>query len=251
MNDKVRDWFRRRYVKEYRPAYEALMKFYPFTLESLDSEQWADVAGYEGLYQVSTLGRVKSFQCREKIIVKPQLDNHGYLYVGLHKKGLAERFQVSRLVAVCFIPNPNNKPEVNHEDGHPLNNHVSNLTWVTHAENIRHAIFKGLRPSGSADSRAKLSDDDVCYIRDNPDRLTGRQLAKLFNVHVMTISGVQLGKHYKTSGGKIRQAYGVPQNIREEIKRLYVYGSSEYGSTALGRQFNLSSSAILHIVKEK
>ena len=251
MTDNVRNWFRRRYVKEYRPAYEALMRFYPFTLEDLGGEEWADVPNYEGLYQVSTFGRVKSFQRGKEMILKPQLDNHGYLYVGLHKKGFAVRFQVSRLVAGCFVPNLDSKSEVNHEDGHPLNNHVSNLVWVTHAENIRHAIFRGLRPSGSADSRAKLSDDDVCYIRDNPEGLTGRQLAKLFNVHVMTISGVQLGKHYKTSGGKIRQAYGVPQNVREEIKRLYVYGSSEYGSTALGRKFNLSSSAILHIVKEK
>ena len=110
-------------------------------------EVWKDVVGYEGLYQVSNFGRVKSLDR----IVKHSKDHtriqygrirkihinkrDGYVYVGLHNKGEKKRYKVHRLVALAFIDNPLNKPEVNHLDECKANNNVENLEWVTRSEN--------------------------------------------------------------------------------------------------------------------
>ena len=112
------------------------------------SEIWKDVVGYEGLYQVSNLGRVKSLErldknnhpVKEKIL-KQACDGvgKGYLYVNLGRMG---RGKIHRLVAEAFIPNPYNKPEVNHIDGNTKNNRVDNLEWVTHQENCIHYTYK-------------------------------------------------------------------------------------------------------------
>ena len=111
-------------------------------------EIWKDIAGYEGLYQISNLARVKSlerilwnghgFHLRKEIILKNVIANHGYNVVNLRKaKGLVHT--VHRLVAIAFIHNPHNKPEVNHINGIRHDNSISNLEWVTSAENKQHA----------------------------------------------------------------------------------------------------------------
>ena len=104
-------------------------------------EIWKDIKGYEGLYQVSNLGRVKSLDriaynpngtvnshIKEKILA-PVLNNKGYQYVNLHKNGEIKKMLVHRLVAMAFIPNSENKPMINHKDENPLNNCVDNLEW--------------------------------------------------------------------------------------------------------------------------
>ena len=113
-----------------------------------DEEVWKDVKGYEGYYQVSNLGRVKSLErviphsrfgtqkLKEKILTE-QI-NKGYAQVTLSKDGEQKKPLVSRMVAIAFIPNPDNKPEVNHIDEDKLNNHVHNLEWVTPKENSNH-----------------------------------------------------------------------------------------------------------------
>lgn len=105
-------------------------------------EVWRDIKGFEGRYQVSNLGRVKSLARRMVIkdrILKPFGNNKGYECVHLwniqHKELL-----VHRLVAEAFIPNPSNKKEVNHKDGNSLNNKVDNLEWCTHSENMLHSF---------------------------------------------------------------------------------------------------------------
>lgn len=100
-------------------------------------EVWKDVPKYEGLYQVSNLGRVKSFRrCNKhrferEYILKPSVANNGYEQVTLYDKTVRHKFLVHRLVAEAFIPNPNNYPQVNHKDENPLNNKVDNLEWCT------------------------------------------------------------------------------------------------------------------------
>ncbi len=117
-------------------------------------ETWKDVKGYEGIYQVSSHGRVKSLarvvndifgeHMTEEIIMHPGKGKH-YYHVRLCKNGAKETTSVHRLVAKTFIRNPDNKPCVNHIDGNKLNNHVENLEWVTYSENIQHAIRTGLK----------------------------------------------------------------------------------------------------------
>ena len=110
-------------------------------------EIWKDIEGYEGLYKVSNLGRVKSLNyrhtCKEEILSPHKAGDTGkYLKVGLWKNGNYEQMLIHRLVAIAFIPNPKNKPEVDHIDGNKHNNRVSNLRWVTSIENKNNGVSK-------------------------------------------------------------------------------------------------------------
>ena len=109
-----------------------------------EKEVWKDIDGYEGSYQVSNYGRVRSkdrvsFSGRKlKGRVLKQKVNKGYYVIGLYKDGKQFGETVSRLVANAFIPNSENKPEVNHIDENKANNHANNLEWVTPKENSNH-----------------------------------------------------------------------------------------------------------------
>lgn len=106
-------------------------------------EEWKPIKGYEGLYEVSNMGRVKSLHRSQGIILK-QGTFHGYMKVGLHKNGTRSTKKVHRLVATAFIRNPNNYEFVNHKDGNKKNNTVDNLEWCTRSYNMRHAYHNGL-----------------------------------------------------------------------------------------------------------
>lgn len=98
-------------------------------------EIWRDIPNYEGLYQISNLGRVKSLNFNKTKIRKTQSKKR-YITVNLSKDGKTKYYLVHRLVAEAFIPNPNNYPCVNHKDENPSNNHVDNLEWCTHEYNM-------------------------------------------------------------------------------------------------------------------
>ena len=104
-------------------------------------ENWKDIENYEGLYQVSNEGRVKSLsndKTRKEKILKPAADGGGYMYVNLYKNGQKKSHKVHRLVASAFIDNSDNLPEVNHIDEDKTNNNLENLEWCSHAFNINH-----------------------------------------------------------------------------------------------------------------
>ena len=114
-------------------------------------EIWKDVKGYEGLYQVSNIGRIKSLprktnnQYNNGLIRKLVIRNNGYYFINLYKNNKSKLFTVHRLVAIAFLCNPNNLPCVNHIDGNKLNNNVNNLEWCTYHENEIHAFLKKLK----------------------------------------------------------------------------------------------------------
>ena len=115
------------------------------------NEIWKDVVGYENLYQVSNLGRVRSLdkkvRCKNKgyritrgKILRSQINYKGYECITLTKDKKRKSFKLHRLVAMAFIPCNNKKLQINHIDGNKLNNKVENLEWVTCKENIEHSI---------------------------------------------------------------------------------------------------------------
>ena len=104
-------------------------------------EKWKDIKGYEGRYQISSLGRVKSLNYnktgKEKIL-KLKTSRNGYLLIDLWEKGKGKTYSVHRLVATHFIDNSNNYPQINHKDENKLNNRVENLEWCTSKYNMNY-----------------------------------------------------------------------------------------------------------------
>ena len=102
------------------------------------NEIWKPIKGYEGLYEVSNFGRIKSIRFGKEKIMKLQLKKNNYLDISLTKDGKTKRFLIHRLVAEAFIPNPDNLPEVNHKDECKTNNNVNNLEWCDRVYNINY-----------------------------------------------------------------------------------------------------------------
>lgn len=113
-------------------------------------EKWKDIIGFEGFYQISENGNVRSLDRFDSIrdlkgqSIKPNLKRNGYLQVGLRREGKRKWESIHRLVAIHFIDNPENKPQVNHIDGNKQNNNIYNLEWATSQENLLHAHANGL-----------------------------------------------------------------------------------------------------------
>lgn len=161
-----------------------------------DQEKWLPVHGYEDKFEVSNFGRMRSVQRvvdfgPNKRTVTPRIlrqlaDRDGYRIV--------QNIKVHRAVAVAFIPNPENKPQVNHIDGDKANNRVDNLEWVTQSENMRHASETGLFKHVSV-----IRDDGVMYH-------TVTEAAKENHVSVSCVSAVIHGYQETAGGHKFRRA---------------------------------------------
>jgi len=171
-------------------------------------EIWKDIVGYEGLYEISNLGRVKSYDriIKHSIIgeyIKKGKDkvcmigNHGYGSIKLTDyTGNSKKKLLHRLVAKTFIPNPENKRTVNHKDGNKLNNSVDNLEWATDSEQQLHAFNTGLSShTGQNNPSSKMIEDEVRFIRES--NLKGVELAKMFNISPTTISSIRNKKIWK------------------------------------------------------
>lgn len=128
-------------------------------------EKWKDIKGYEGLYQVSDLGRIKSLIRKNERILKPYSNPETkYLSVNLHKNKRSKTYTIHRLVAEAFIPNPENLPQVGHKDENNTNNHATNLEWVTPKQNSNMPLHKERisqkmkNKSPSKETRRKMSE---------------------------------------------------------------------------------------------
>lgn len=126
---------------------------------TLEREEWRDVKGYEGIYQVSSFGRVKSLgrdltypngnihYWKEKILTNRH-DKNGYEYVGLYKEGKSTNFKVHRLVMEAFVPNPDNLPQVNHRNEDKTANYPDNLEWCTQQYNMNYGTLRSRSVAG-------------------------------------------------------------------------------------------------------
>lgn len=170
-------------------------------------EIWIGVVGFEDRYEVSTLGRARSLSVPHKIrgggfymtkgrILKPVLSKWGYYYITCAREGVDKKFMIHKLMAEAFLPNPENKPEVNHIDGNKLNNRLENLEWVTKSENALHAHRLGLSKSpglrGEDAGSSKVTEKIVDDIRSNyvPKKTTQKFFAEKYGIAITTVSAI-------------------------------------------------------------
>jgi hypothetical protein len=168
-------------------------------------EIWKFIEGYRsryGRYRVSNLGRVKNGIGNE---LRHHKHKKGYILIAMVKDGLNKRVQIHRLVAIAFIPNPDNLPQVNHKDGDKLNNKVSNLQWCTNGFNMAHANANGLRPDYKAIFKAKptkgkykLTNDQIIAIKNAKlgSELTRKSLSESHSLPIAIIKDIRGGKMY-------------------------------------------------------
>ena len=173
----------------------------------IDMENWKPVVGYEGLYEVSDQGRVRSVdritrdgrRWKGRVLSTNKVST-GYLRAVLSVDGKYNHVYVHRLVADAFVPNPQGKLEVNHKDGNKKNNVASNLEWVTHSENGLHAFRVLGRTAaksmlGKPSPNRKLTDEQAEMIRTS--ERSCYSLAREFGVSDSVVQDIRNGKRYK------------------------------------------------------
>lgn len=176
----------------------------------MTEEIWKPVVGFEGRYEVSDQGRVRSIgrwtvlkgnggsyykRFRKGVVLTPQKHTCGYACLRI---GCASK-TIHRLVAKAFVPNPEGKLFVNHKNGDKKDNRACNLEWVTCQENADHAGILGLRPSGESNGMAILSAAEVSEIRDMlaSKKYLQREIGGVFGVSQQQISKIALGLRWQ------------------------------------------------------
>ena len=149
-------------------------------------EVWKDIRGLENV-KASNMGNIML-----NGDIKKSHNSYGYRLVSIKGK----RFIVHRLIAMAFIPNPENKPEVNHKNGIKNDNRLENLEWVTHEENHIHASINGLTAHGENHYKAKLNEFQIRVIR-KCDDLIQKELAEIFNINQSNVSFIKTLKTWK------------------------------------------------------
>lgn len=175
--------------------------------KDLAGEIWVPVKGYEGLYEISNLARVKTLakvHGRQTFawvgLLNQKFTSYGYYSVSLSRNKKVYQVGVHRLIAIAFILNPENKPYINHKNGIKTDNRIENLEWCTNDENITHGVKIGSFHKGENARDAKLKNQEVVAILTS--ELPHKELAERFNVTIHTVRGIKYGKSWTHITGK-------------------------------------------------
>lgn len=179
----------------------------------MEKEIWVAVKTWEGIYEAGSNGLIKTLSNvvygghgkRQKMSVKEKVRPYsslidGYCQIRLCKRPRQETHLVHRLIAQAFLPNPENKPEVNHKDGNKKNNAVDNLEWSTEKENTNDAFAKGIKDN-KRPKRPPVDKETVLLIFNSPFSLG--ELSKLYNLPKLTIQAIKTGKRRSNITGKV------------------------------------------------
>ena len=166
-------------------------------------EIWKQIPGYEGLYEASTLGRIRSMERiasgrwghshRRSHILKANNIHNGYQQVKFSIDGIKSQPLVHRLVAKTFIPNPLNLPQVNHKDGNPANNQVDNLEWCTASENCKHRNHVLKKWVGRPKKPVRCLETGIIYE-------SSHHASRALQINCGSIFATCQGKHQKADG---------------------------------------------------
>ena len=187
-----------------------------FVKEQKMQEEWRDIAGYVGLYKISNQGNVWSFH--RGILLKPVKDNDGYLKVCLYKKGRSQSFRVHRLVASAFIPNQENKPEVDHINTDKTDNRAINLRWTTSSENHMNHITRqnnSYAQRGRRTGKLSVFSRPVLCVDINKRFWNAREAYRILGVNWRHIGEVARGERKKAGGLSWR--YLSPAEVKQMI----------------------------------
>jgi len=155
----------------------------------MNNNLWKAVPGYSGLYEINEQGEVRSLHKRNPNFILPQrIDRGGYLTIRVSNKGKHTTAYTHRLIALCFVPNPEGKRFVNHINGIKTDNRIENLEWVTHSENMKHAFKTGLCKPSEKTCRKVF---DSCL---NKVFNSVREAARYHNMNYSTCENMLTGK---------------------------------------------------------
>lgn len=214
------------------------------SLNRVVPEVWKPVENYEELYSVSNLGRVKShnrkvwngygYYNKKGRILKKSKTTTGYWKVELYRDGKRRSSRVHRLVAKAFIPRVDGKEMINHKDGDPLNNHVSNLEWCNQSENMKHAYEIGLMASNFVKYRDEITEE---YINDKSTNI--KMLARKYDC-----SDSSIRRYFQKKGIKIRGISHAQDVYRIDRKKMVFYFKKGLSNKEIAKKFNTNNALI-------
>lgn len=170
-------------------------------MENLNNERCIPLKDYEGLYNITSNGDLYSLYKNKNKLMSSRVDSTGYLRLTLSKNGKETKFSVHRLIALSFIPNPENKPCVNHINAIKTDNRIENLEWCSYKENLIHAQNLGLmnyqKVQGENHFRSSLKNKDVIDIKAKIKKgVKNCDIAKEYNILSSTVSKIKTGARW-------------------------------------------------------
>ena len=198
------------------------------SLEDMAGEIWLPVVGYEGLYEISNMGRVKTLNYKrsgKEKIMRQTFNGNGYLRVGLFKDGKRKKFRTHKLVAIAFIPNVENKTEIDHKNTIRYDNRVENLRWSTRIENMNNELTKEkmkLRKAYAGKNASNYKGFIALFPDGNiTEEMTIKELEEMLGVYRSVITNIaKSNKPYKPRYKRLRHLEGIRVFYAEDYKKL-------------------------------